>query len=164
MKKIIIAAMLSLAVMTALVNCTKKAEEPAAAAVTEETAVELNWLTNLEEGIEKAKNENKTVFVNFTGSDWCGWCIKLKAEVFSKKEFIDYANSSLVMVELDFPQRIEQTQEVKDYNRKTLEKFGVRGFPTILLINGEGKEIGRTGYQQGGPLAYIEHLKSFINK
>ena len=163
MKKMLITAMLSLFVMTALVNCTKKAEE-SAPAVKEEAAAELNWITNLEEGIERAKHENKTVLVNFTGSDWCGWCIKLKAEVFSKKEFIDYANSSLVMVELDFPQRIEQTQEVKDYNRKTLEKYGVRGFPTIILINGEGKEIGRTGYQQGGPLAYVEHIKSFINK
>ena len=117
----------------------------------------------LEGGARAGVPENgKTVLVNFTGSDWCGWCIKLKSEVFNHKEFADYAEKHLVLVELDFPQRIEQSQETKDYNKATAQKFGIRGFPTIVLINGSGSEIAKTGYQEGGPLAYVEHLKGFI--
>jgi protein disulfide-isomerase len=158
--------LLSVAVASSLMllSCGKKEEAkpgvPETAAV--EKIQELSWITNLEEGIAKAKAENKTVLVNFTGSDWCGWCIKLKGEVFSKNEFADYAGSSLVLVELDFPQRKAQSEEVKTYNRRVLEKYGVQGFPTIILINGDGKQLGKTGYQPGGPAAYIEHLKGYI--
>jgi protein disulfide-isomerase len=158
--------LLSVAVASSLMllSCGKKEEAkpgvPETAAV--EKVQELIWITSLEEGIAKAKAENKTVFVNFTGSDWCGWCIKLKDEVFSKKEFAGYAGTSLVLVELDFPQRKAQTDEVKKYNKSVLQKYGVQGFPTIVIINKEGKEIGRTGYLQGGPSAYVEHLKGFI--
>jgi protein disulfide-isomerase len=164
MKTGILSVFLLIFVLLTAVSCGKKedAKQSGTETAVAEKIQELSWITNLEEGIAKAKAENKTVLVNFTGSDWCGWCIKLKGEVFSKKEFADYAGSSLVLVELDFPQRKAQSEEVKTYNRKVLEKYGVQGFPTIILINGDGKQLGKTGYQQGGPLAYIEHLKGFI--
>jgi len=135
---------------------TSKVNQPAEKKVTAE------WITNLEEGIKKAAEENRTVLVDFTGSDWCGWCFRLRDEVFVQPEFIDYSSKSLVLVELDFPQRKEQTEETKKYNRKLLDKYGVKGFPTILIIDKEGKEIGRTGYRAGGAAAYVEHIKSFI--
>jgi protein disulfide-isomerase len=151
-------------VLLTIVSCGKKEEaKPGISEIAvAEKVQDLIWITNLEEGIAKAKAENKTVLVNFTGSDWCGWCIKLKDEVFSKKEFGDYAGSSLVLVELDFPQRKAQSEEIKTYNRKVLERYGVQGFPTLILINGEGTQLGKTGYQPGGPSAYVEHLKGFI--
>ena len=159
MKKIrIIAALLLM--LAVIVSCTKKTDDAAEI----ETIVELNWLTNLETAVGKANENGKTVFVNFTGSDWCGWCIKLKSEVFNHKEFADYAEKNLILVELDFPQRIEQTEETKEYNKTVAQKFGVRGFPTIVLVNGSGSEIGRTGYMEGGPVAYVEHLKGFIGR
>ncbi|MFO7811135.1 MAG: thioredoxin family protein [Candidatus Delongbacteria bacterium] len=165
MKRILIMAVLAIMQVSLITGCTKKSEdEKENAAQPKKEVKETVWMNDLEKAIEKAAAEDKTVLVNFTGSDWCGWCMKLKAEVFSKDEFAEYAEGSLVLVELDFPQKKEQTDEIKKYNRKKLEKYGVRGFPTILLIDGEGKEIGRTGYQQGGPVAYVEHIKSFIKK
>jgi len=123
---------------------------------------ELTWQVNLEEAIEIAAKSNKTIFIDFTGSDWCGWCFKLDDEVFEQTEFIKYAKENLVMVKLDFPKSIPQSEETKAYNRSILEKFKVQGFPTIILLDKEGKEINRTGYQRGGALNYVEHLKKLI--
>jgi len=126
------------------------------------SAGNLNWNDNLEKAVEQAKKENKAVLVNFTGSDWCIWCKRLSAEVFQQKEFEEYAKKSLVLVMLDFPKDIEQTQEIKEYNNKLAQKYGIQGFPTILLIDGQGKLVAQTGYQPGGAAKYVEHLKSYL--
>lgn len=120
----------------------------------------LNWEENLESALQKAKTENKAVLVNFTGSDWCQWCIKLSDEVFSKSEFEDYAEDNLILVRLDFPRSIEQSAETKAYNNQLAQRYGVQGFPTILLFNSQGKMVLQTGYQPGGPVSYVEHLKN----
>ncbi len=122
----------------------------------------LNWEGNLEVALQKAKEENKAVLVNFTGSDWCVWCQKLSAEVFSKSEFEDYADEYLILVRLDFPRNIEQSAETKMYNNQLAQRFGVEGFPTVLLFNSQGKMVLQTGYQPGGPVAYVNHLKSYL--
>jgi protein disulfide-isomerase len=122
----------------------------------------LNWNGNLEKAVEQAKKENKTVLVNFTGSDWCIWCKRLSSEVFQQKEFEEYAKKSLVLVMLDFPKDIEQTQETKAYNNTLAQKYGIQGFPTILLIDGQGKLVAQTGYQPGGAAKYVEHIKSYL--
>ena len=122
----------------------------------------LNWNGNLEKAVEQAKKENKTVLVNFTGSDWCIWCKRLSSEVFQQKEFEEYAKKSLVLVILDFPKDIEQTQEIKEYNNTLAQKYGIQGFPTILLIDGQGKLVAQTGYQPGGAAKYVEHIKSYL--
>lgn len=120
------------------------------------------WIDNWEKAIQTALAEDKLILVNFTGSDWCGWCIKLAKEVFDHNEFKDYAKENLVMLKLDFPRSIPQSDELKNQNRRLQNQFGIRGYPTILLVNGAGEEVGRTGYQPGGPVAYIEHLKSLV--
>jgi len=79
-------------------------------------AAELDWLTDLQKAQAKAKTENKLVMMDFTGSDWCGWCIKLNKEVFSKPEFADYARKNLVLVEVDFPRYKKQADDVKKAN------------------------------------------------
>lgn len=123
---------------------------------------DLTWETNLEKAIEIAKTENKAVLINFTGSDWCKWCKKLNAEVFSQKEFADYAKENLVLVKLDFPRSIPQSNETKMYNQTLAQKYGVRGFPTILIMNSQGQLVAKTGYQPGGAVNYINHIKSFL--
>lgn len=122
----------------------------------------LNWETNLEIAIKKAKQENKTILVNFTGSDWCIWCKRLTDEVFSKSEFEDYAKEKLILVKLDFPRDIEQTQETKLYNNQLAERYSIKGFPTILLLNSSGVMIAQTGYQAGGAANYVTHLQSYL--
>jgi len=122
----------------------------------------LKWQDNFEKALQQAKKENKAVLVNFTGSDWCIWCKRLAEEVFSKKEFGVYAKKNLVLVKLDFPQNIEQSMETKIYNNKLAQKFGVQGFPTILLFNSIGRLVLTTGYQPGGAPNYVNHLKAYL--
>lgn len=122
----------------------------------------LNWENNLDKAIDQAKKENKVVLVNFTGSDWCIWCKRLSSEVFQQKEFKEYADESLVLVMLDFPRNIDQSEDTQAYNRDLAQKYGIQGFPTILIFNGDGKLVGQTGYQPGGPDKYIDHIKSYL--
>lgn len=122
----------------------------------------LNWQDNLESAMQQAKEQNKAVLVNFTGSDWCIWCQRLSNEVFSKDEFKDYADENLILVRLDFPKNIEQSAETKMYNSQLAQRYNVQGFPTILLFNSQGRLVLQTGYQQGGPVNYVNHLKSYL--
>jgi|GEM_PF-592914 thiol-disulfide isomerase/thioredoxin len=128
------------------------------------TDTELNWYTNLEEAKKVALNENKTIFIHFTGSDWCQWCWKLDEEVFEKPAFKDYARDNLVLVKLDFPQKTQQSEEVKKYNRNLAQKYQIRGFPTIQLLTAEGEAIEQTGYREGGAEKYVQHLQNILAK
>ena len=113
----------------------------------------------------KAVKEGKPIFINFTGTDWCGWCIKLEKEVFTKKAFQDYAKENLVLVEVDFPKKKEQTAELKAQNKKLDKEYGVEGYPTLYLLDATGKKLTEDiGYREGGPEAYVEHLKSLLKK
>src|SRR5213593_3012649 len=89
-------------------------------------AEELNWLTDLPKAQAQAKKENKLVMLDFTGSDWCGWCIKLNKEVFSKSEFAEYAKKNLVLVEVDFPRRKAQSADQKKANEALQGKYNVK--------------------------------------
>lgn len=126
---------------------------------------ELNWLEDYDLALQTASNEEKIVLINFTGSDWCGWCKKLVAEVFSKPEFVNYANKNLVLLMLDFPSNFKELPANVQKERQQLqEKYKVRGYPTILLTNAQGEVIAQTGYQAGGAEKYVEHLAELINK
>ncbi len=120
------------------------------------------WIEDYNKALELAKGMNRPVLVNFTGSDWCSWCIKLSKEVFTEEVFLKYAKENLVLLKLDFPKRIPQTPEVKAANEKLSQQYKITGFPTIIMLSPEGTEIARTGYQPGGANAYIAHLKSII--
>jgi protein disulfide-isomerase len=123
---------------------------------------ELYWETNFEQAIKEAKKNDKKLLVNFTGSDWCGWCKKLDAEVFSKPEFAEYAKENLILVKLDFPKRKQLPQAEQEQNNKLVRKYKVKGFPAILLMDVEENVILETGYQYGGVAKYIEHLAAAI--
>lgn len=129
-----------------------------------EVIPEPEWITDYQKAIAISKETGKTIFVNFTGSDWCIWCVRLKNEVFKQQEFKDYADANLVLLELDFPRNLPQTEALKKQNNELLGKFKVNGFPTIVLLNSKGEEINRTGYQQGGPIKYVEHLQELLKK
>ena len=123
------------------------------------------WMHDFEAAKAKAVKEGKPIFINFTGTDWCGWCIKLEKEVFTKKAFQEYAKENLVLVEVDFPKKKEQTAELKAQNKKLDKEYGVEGYPTLYLLDATGKKLTEDiGYREGGPEAYVEHLKSLLKK
>ena len=119
-------------------------------------AQESSWLTSFEDAKAAAKKDNKMILADFTGSDWCGWCIKLKDEVFSKPEFQTWAAKNVVLLELDFPRKTQLSDELKKQNQELAQKYGIRGYPTILFLDAEGKQVGKSGYQAGGPAAWIK--------
>ena len=128
-------------------------------AVTFSARAELTWGTDLDAALAKAKKDKKLVVMNFTGSDWCGWCIKLKKEVFDTSVFETYTKDNLVLVEVDFPSKKKLPSELKKANDALKEKYGANGFPTIVVLNGEGKQVWKqVGYLAGGPKAWTAKL------
>ena len=116
------------------------------------------WLTDMEAAKTQASKEKKDLLLDFTGSDWCGWCIKLNEEVFSKEPFKAGTKDKFVLVELDFPQKKELEPKLKEQNDALSKQMKVEGFPTIMLCDATGKPYAKTGYQPGGPEKYVEHL------
>ncbi|MBT3381048.1 MAG: thioredoxin family protein [Lentisphaerae bacterium] len=128
------------------------------------TAAETGWLTDFEEAKKIAAEKKRPILIDFSGSDWCGWCIRLDREVFSKAEFKAYADKNLVLLLADFPNGKELPEKTVEQNRSLARKYGVQGFPTVLLLGADGETKGRTGYQEGGAGAYVEHLKTLLKE
>jgi protein disulfide-isomerase len=139
------------------VSCSKSstAEETAKASASSKTG----WLTNFAEAQEEAKSQNKLLLMDFTGSDWCGWCIILEKEVFSQPEFKEYASKNLVLLELDFPRGKALPAETTTQNQRLAMKYQIQGFPTLVVLDGSGKALARLGYMRGGPAAFIAELE-----
>jgi protein disulfide-isomerase len=125
-------------------------------------AADLNWGTDVPKALAQAKSDKKLVLLDFTGSDWCGWCIKFDKDTLSTDKFADYAKAHLELVTLDFPNKKPQGDALKTANAALQTKYGVDGFPTFILLNADGKELGRqVGYAPGGPEAFIAKLEGF---
>ncbi len=120
------------------------------------------WKTDFTAAKTEAKRDGKPILLDFTGSDWCGWCVKMKKDVLNEKAFKDFSDKSLVLVEVDFPQKKAQTAALKKANSALQDKYKVGGFPTFVLINADGKELGRhEGYLKGGPAAFIQKIEGW---
>ena len=128
-------------------------------------AADLNWGTDLPKALAQAKTDHKMVLLDFTGSDWCGWCMKFDKEALSTDKFADYAKAHLELVTVDFPNKKPQSDALKAANQALKAKYKVGGFPTFVVLNSDGKEIGRQeGYEAGGPEAFIAKLEKFSKK
>jgi thioredoxin-related protein len=137
----------------------------ASIALAQAWAGESEWLTDFAKAQAQAKAEKKMVLMDFTGSDWCGWCIKFKKETLDTQAFKDYAAKNLVLLEVDFPRSKSQSAELKKANAALAKKYGIDGYPTFVVLNSEGKEVGRQeGYEPGGPSAFIAKLEGFKKK
>ena len=131
---------------------------------------ELTWHTDMSKATDISIKENKPMFLFFTGSDWCGWCIRLQKEVFKTPEFIKWAKENVVLVELDFPRKNEQTDAVKMQNAQLQQQLQVRGYPTVWFVSAaktaEAKvnltALGSTGYVAGGPKVWIDGANQII--
>jgi len=122
------------------------------------------WLTDFETAKTASKARGVPILVNFSGSDWCGWCIRLDKEVFSQEAFVAFAKDAVVLFEADFPQQKEQPAKIKQQNHILQHRYQVRGFPTVLLLDAQGHVLARTGYQRGGAEKYVAHLQELMGK
>lgn len=120
------------------------------------------WSTDLAKAQAQARAEGKAVLVNFTGSDWCGWCMKLRKDVFLKPAFTNYAQTNLVLVEVDFPKRKPLTPAAQKANQQLAQQFQVQGFPTLVLIDSTGNRIGNVNYANGGPKSFITEVEKLL--
>jgi protein disulfide-isomerase len=131
----------------------------------------LIWHTDFNKALEIALNEDKKVMLFFTGSDWCGWCIKLQNEVFKTPDFKEWSDD-IVLVELDFPRRTPQDDKIKGQNRQLQAMFKVRGYPSVYFVQPQKmpdgrmnlNTLGKTGYVKGGASKWLEVANSIVNK
>lgn len=122
------------------------------------------WFTDFQAAKDRARQENKMLLVDFTGSDWCGWCIRLRGEVFDQPEFAAYAAQNLVLLEVDFPKRKSLSESQLSANKALAQQYQIQGYPTLVVLNSRGDEIGRTGYRPGGPKSLIAALQQMAGK
>ncbi|HEV2319659.1 MAG TPA: thioredoxin family protein [Verrucomicrobiae bacterium] len=122
-------------------------------------AADLNWLTSLPQAEAQAKDQNKLVLMDFTGSDWCPWCKKLDKDTLTQPRFAEYAQKNLVLVLVDFPRHKQQSDELKSANAALEQKYDIHGFPTLVAVKPDGSVVmTQVGYQEGGPQALINQL------
>jgi thioredoxin-related protein len=132
----------------------------------------LTWHTDMTKATDISIKENKPLFLFFTGSDWCGWCIRLQKEVFKTPEFVKWAKENVVLVELDFPRKNEQTEAVKMQNAQLQQQLQVRGYPTVWFVSATKtadakvnlNALGSSGYVAGGPQVWIDGANQIIKK
>jgi protein disulfide-isomerase len=126
---------------------------------------DVTWLTNLSAAKTQARNENKHVLMNFTGSDWCPCCIQMEKEILSQPEFADYAQKNLVLVLVDFPEHKAQSYTVKVSNNELQKEYNIQGYPTLIEVNPDGKVLWKhLGYVEGGPKGLIAQLDAANKK
>ena len=121
------------------------------------------WITDITEAKETAMDEDKMIVVNFTGSDWCGWCEKLRDEVFTTGQFRNYADDNLVLLFLDFPSAISLSENQQVHNSAIAQLMGVRGYPTIIVLDSDLTPRLKTGYTGASAMDYAAHLTGDTN-
>jgi thiol:disulfide interchange protein len=121
------------------------------------------WTEDYAAAIAKAKATGTFVLAEFTGSDWCGWCIRLRKEILQTAEFEAWAAKTVVLLELDYPMDKPQSDALKAQNKGLLKKYGVAGYPTILILNGEGEQVGQLTYERGGPTPWIQKAQKILD-
>ena len=123
------------------------------------TSPAYEWRTDLPEAVSDARQNQKYILLYFSGSDWCGWCQRLDAEVFSTATFRAYADAQLVPVLVDFPSQTKLPLDLQARNESLAMQFQISGFPALLLFSPNGELLLRLGYQPGGPDAYIPTMQ-----
>ncbi len=123
------------------------------------------WGTDAKAAQAQAKKDGKFVLLDFTGSDWCPPCVQLHKNVLDTADFKEFAKKSLVLVELDFPRKKAQAEALKKANQTLSEKYKIEGFPTLIVLNGDGRELWRqVGYGGDSAKAVVGQIEKAISK
>lgn len=131
---------------------TGKTDEPAKPG-------KFKWYTSITAARKAAAEEKKPIFVLFTGSDWCPYCVKLEKEILSKKEFKTWATDKAILFIADAK---GGSSKLSPSNRKLMKEYGAKGFPSVFITNAEGKAFGETGYTGATPEKYCKILDGMI--
>ncbi len=135
----------------------------AALAASAFAAVPKGWTDDFEAAQKRAAKEAKPMLVLFTGSDWCIWCKRLEGEVFSQEAFSKAIPKEMVAVFLDFPSDESLVTPARRMKNEWLGRiYGIRGYPTVLLMDAKGEVFAKTGYRPGGAEPYVEHLRQLV--
>ena len=123
-------------------------------------SVPKGWMEDFGAAKAQAAKEGKMILMAFSGSDWCGWCVKMDKDIYSTSDFVAGASKRFVLVMVDLPQDQDILSPLaKKQNRALAGQFGIRGFPTSIVVDAAGREVTRfTGYQRGGPSAFLKEL------
>jgi protein disulfide-isomerase len=124
---------------------------------------DLNWETDFDKAMKQAGKSGMLMLVDFSGSDWCGWCKRLDKEVFAEKEFKKFIDGKFVPVLIDTPRK-KLPYKLRKQNDELKTKYGIKGFPTVLIMNAKGKVLEKTGYMRGGAKNYIKYLQRVYDK
>ena len=162
MKKSPIAALIFTTLLTGMAAA---AADPQTLLAAQPPATGLTWLTDLQSAQARAKAEKKSVLLFFHGSDWCPACVEMQRQVFDSPAFAQYARQALVLVDVDFPEKHKQDEELRRANAALKARFNLspvpdEGFPTIVLLNDAGETVFQeTGYAGGGPGEVLPKLQ-----
>jgi disulfide reductase len=121
------------------------------------------WTEDYAQALRQAKNENKPIFLFFTGSDWCPWCKRFEKEILQTPEFSNLLGKKVIFVKADFPQSIPQNPALQEQNEQLKTQYSIRGFPTIILLDQNGSEVARMGYEKGGGKAFAEKVQKKLH-
>ncbi len=122
------------------------------------------WIVNVDRAKKIAQEKNIRLLLFFTGSDWCGWCAKLHMEVLDDENFQKELVKLFVPVKLDFPRKIKFPEEITKAYNEEIKRYGIRGFPTLIIAEADGTPIAGCGYQAGGPEPYLSMLQTILEK
>ena len=130
-------------------------------------ATSSNWLNNIDDAKKAATQKHELIVLNFSGSDWCGPCIRLRTEIFESAEFKAYAENNLVLVNADFP-RLKKNQLSKDQvkrNESLADQYNPKGkFPLTLILNADGKVLKTyDGFPGITAEEFVDEIKSVAN-
>jgi thioredoxin-related protein len=157
-KHIVVALLAAIAFVGPQAEARSKREAAPAAATGEASY----WMTDAGAARRRAKAENKPYLYFFTGSDWCPYCKLLVEEVFSTPQFRQYAAKNLIVVEVDMPRRKPQPRDLKRQNEKLTADFNISSWPTVLVFNPKGRQLGKIGYREGGAGPWLKDLDAIL--
>ena len=123
---------------------------------------EITWMTDFDAAKSLAKAQSKPMFVFFTGSDWCPWCIKMDTQILSTPEFQQALAQKMIFVKIDFPRQTKLDKATKDQNDKLSKTYEIQGFPTVILLDSNGKKIDKLGFQAGGGAKYAQKVLDIL--
>lgn len=124
---------------------------------------EINWMTDYNAAKALANKESKPMFLFFTGSDWCPWCMKMDQQILSTPEFQQALSQKVIFVKVDFPRQTKLDKATKEQNDKLSKTFGIQGFPTVILLDSNGQRIDKIGFQSGGGAKYAQKVLDIID-